>query len=206
MSDKKLTKEQRREANKLAHAEAQAAKYAAAAIEKESITIQVKKEKKTMDERLDDAEKSLDILINVDRNPVAIIFFLKTQGRKRGYVEHAPEDKVDLEKLIALKDFFTCISGAIQNDQETAIKKEDAPEVDVISVGHTSREFTSHSETNKEKQEGNGHAPSRKADHIQEIPIIHDALSLRLPEARPGEPANPGSYRVRSGRPDSNFP
>jgi inorganic triphosphatase YgiF len=45
--------------------------------------------------RLDYAESKLDLLIGKE-DKTAIIFFLKTKGKKRGYVE---DEKVDLSKL-----------------------------------------------------------------------------------------------------------
>ena len=50
------------------------------------------------DYRLDQAERRLDELIN-DKNPTAIIFFLKTKGKKRGYVERQEVETVNREEM-----------------------------------------------------------------------------------------------------------
>jgi len=50
------------------------------------------------DYRLDQAERRLDELIN-DKNPTAIIFFLKTKGKKRGYVERQEVEAVNREEM-----------------------------------------------------------------------------------------------------------
>ena len=50
------------------------------------------------DYRLDQAERRLDELIN-DKNPTAIIFFLKTKGKKRGYVERQEVETVKRDEM-----------------------------------------------------------------------------------------------------------
>lgn len=46
------------------------------------------------------------------RNATSVIFFLKTKGRHRGYVEHAPIEEMDTGKLKVLSDFFSAIGKA----------------------------------------------------------------------------------------------
>ena len=50
------------------------------------------------DHRLDQAERRLDELIAA-KNPTAIIFFLKTKGKKRGYVERQEVQEVKREEM-----------------------------------------------------------------------------------------------------------
>ena len=60
---------------------------------------------KLVELRIDRAEQAADRLLAKD-NATMVIFILKTLGRKRGYVEHAPKDEVDYSGLEALGRFF----------------------------------------------------------------------------------------------------
>lgn len=60
--------------------------------------------------KLDRYEGALDDLME-KKNPTSIIFFLKTRGRGRGYIEHAPIEDVDTGKLKVLGDFFASIGA-----------------------------------------------------------------------------------------------
>lgn len=64
--------------------------------------------RKVEDERLDRYEEALDKLMT-DGNTTAIIFYLKTKGRGRGYIEHAPSEHVSTAQLSALRDFFSAV-------------------------------------------------------------------------------------------------
>ena len=75
-----------------------------------------------VEQRIDRAEQALDSLI-ASKNTTAVLFFLKTIGRKRGYVEHAPAESVDSEKLKVLSDFFSSI-GAGYSRQPVAIASD----------------------------------------------------------------------------------
>jgi len=69
--------------------------------------------KKVEEERLDEYEDALDKLM-VDGNTTAVIFYLKTKGRHRGYVEHAPTAEINLQHFSALKEFFSSIPSKPQ--------------------------------------------------------------------------------------------
>ena len=53
---------------------------------------------------LDFAESKLFELIR-DKNITAIIFYLKTKGKKRGYVERSELEKIDEEKMNLVVEF-----------------------------------------------------------------------------------------------------
>jgi hypothetical protein len=78
-----------------------------------------------IEDRIDRAEQALDRLIE-DDNPTACIFALKTKGRKRGYVEHAPIEDVDSGKLKVLSDFFASVGvRASQSPEPKADEPKD---------------------------------------------------------------------------------
>lgn len=64
------------------------------------------------EKRVDKYEIALDDL-RIKGNTTAIIFFLKTKGRHRGYIEHAPEESVDSSKLKELGDFFDRVETSL---------------------------------------------------------------------------------------------
>ncbi len=75
--------------------------------------------------RLDEYEKALDDLRD-KKNPTSIIFYLKTKGRHRGYIEHAPIEDVDAGKLKVLGEFFQSIGARFQpSSKSTLVDTED---------------------------------------------------------------------------------
>lgn len=69
------------------------------------------------EQMVDSAMKSLMDCIN-DKKETSIIFTLKTLGRNRGFVEHAPLEQVDVSKLKALGDFFAALSPKPQTQHD----------------------------------------------------------------------------------------
>ena len=63
------------------------------------------------EERIDKYESALDSLRDL-KNPTSILFFLKTKGRSRGYVEHAPIEETDPSRFKALTEFFSAFGKA----------------------------------------------------------------------------------------------
>jgi len=66
--------------------------------------------KQMIEDRIDRAERALDALL-ADDNTTAVIFTLKTIGRSRGYIEHAPTEEIDTAKLAALSQFFSSVNS-----------------------------------------------------------------------------------------------
>ncbi len=94
--------------------------------------------KNISEERVDKYEQALDELRD-ELNPTAILFYLKTKGRSRGYVEHAPQSEVDFKQLEAISDFF----GAIAKASETQpVSKVSVPVSPVVSKEKTSQPVT----------------------------------------------------------------
>jgi len=60
--------------------------------------------------RLDKYERALDDLRD-SKNPTAILFYLKTIGRHRGFIEHAPLEDMNTAKLNAYREMFAAIGS-----------------------------------------------------------------------------------------------
>lgn len=60
--------------------------------------------------RLDKYERALDDLRD-SKNATAILFYLKTIGRHRGFIEHAPIEDMNTAKLNAYREMFAAIGS-----------------------------------------------------------------------------------------------
>ncbi len=92
------------------------------------------------EERVDQYEVALDELRD-ELNPTAIIFYLKTKGRSRGYVEHAPQSEVDLHQLESISSFFGAIAKASEKPPESKSNVQASPAVSPVKTSQPVTNF-----------------------------------------------------------------
>jgi hypothetical protein len=140
--------------------------------------------------RLDRYEKALDDLRDA-KNSTAVIFYLKTLGRHRGYVEHAPLEEMNTAKLNAYKEMFAAIGGRPRN----AVHELKEKAIAALDQESDSQGSESRPESRPEAQPAVDLPP-----HLSLKP------ALTLLEAKLNVQASPDSLPAKTFHRNSNFP
>jgi hypothetical protein len=99
-------------------------------------------------------DKYEDALTTLRKNgdKTAIIFYLKTKGRHRGYIEHAPMEQVDVSKFKAMREVFEAVSQCHQSAPVAPQKQEVSIPVEPIDLDSSQEKNGGHSSSSPLRQ------------------------------------------------------